>query len=551
VREFQKRIQEMAGMTHMDLPWTLTGIRFGFDEISRAFLFFTALLWLISGVYAHYYMKQDRARSRFFLFYLLAMAGNTGLLLSQDMVSFYLFFALMTFAAYPLIIHEGTPKARYAGKVYIIMAVIGEALLVSAMTFIASNAESAVFRDIAVAVSSSGNRNLIIILVLAGFGIKAGAVPLHMWLPLAHPVAPTPASAVLSGVMIKAGLLGWIRFLPPGGGSMPECGSVCIAAGLIGAFYGVVTGLTQNDLKTVLAYSSISQMGLMLVILGICLLVPEGSRLGLTALFIYSLHHALNKGALFLGVGAAAATGGIWHRRLVGLGLLLPCLSLAGSPFTSGAVAKASLKAISETVHGGWAGWLEWLLPLTAVGTTALMGRFFLLAVTSRKTEEAHGPAAGVLLSWAILSVCAAAAGFALPFDDPIGALRLSLSVESVLSASWPVLGGAFLVWAARLLNKRASITFRISIPPGDVLQFVVAMTEALKTFWGRHVVTKSAGLKSCLTLKLPVLLHKREGISRVFTQIEGGLSRWFIAGMLFFLLSAILFVLISRAMWF
>jgi formate hydrogenlyase subunit 3/multisubunit Na+/H+ antiporter MnhD subunit len=122
----------------------------------------------------------------------------------------------------------------------------------------------------------------------------AGVYALHVWLPLAHPVAPTPASAVLSGAMIKAGLLGWLRFLPLGEAATPGWGNVCTIAGLAAAFDGVLVGCTQDNAKTVLAYSSISQMGFMTMAVGVGLTVPAVWTQALTATALYALHHAMD-----------------------------------------------------------------------------------------------------------------------------------------------------------------------------------------------------------------------------------------------------------------
>ena len=531
----------MISMPVIELPRILTGIQFGMDEVSSVFLLFTSLIWVITGVYAFFYMKNDRAKPRFFTSYFLTMAGNIGLILAQDMVGFYLFFALMTFAAYPLTIHDETPKARYAGKVYIVMALIGETLLISAMMLIASGAESTSFRDIGAAVVVSGHQDIFIGLVLSGLGIKTGALLLHMWLPLAYTAAPVAAAGVLSGAMINAGLLGWVRFLPFGEIALPGWGTLCLVAGIAAAFYGVVVGLLQDDPKTVLAYSSISQMGIMTLVIGVGLTVPEAWSAALSCLLIYATHHAFSKSSLFLGVGVAR---GMSRNPFLFAGLLLPSLALAGAPFTSGAVAKTALKAISEAAHGGWAGWLEWLLPLTAVGTTTLMVRFFLLAVTSRKAGGTHGPAAGVLLSWAILLVCAGAAGFALPFDDSINAVRLSFSVKNILSALWPVLGGAFLFWIAWRLNKRAAITSRLKIPPGDLLVLIAAVFRRLKSGWN-HLSVAFEKWKAHFALKSPGL-SIGAFVSNAIIQVESGLARWFFAGIVFLLLAAILSALMN-----
>ena len=204
-----------GGVDGSTLPWLLEGSRWGLDPTGQVFLLLTSFLWLMAGLYARRYFEGKSTR-RFFTFHLLTLTGNLGIAAAQDLISFYLFFALMTFAGYGLVVHTGTGPALRAGRVYLVMAVMGEALLISGLILAASSAASLALGDVAAAVGASPHRDLVIGLLLAGFGVKAGALPLHMWLPLAHPVAPTPASAVLSGSMIKAGLLGWLRFLPFG-----------------------------------------------------------------------------------------------------------------------------------------------------------------------------------------------------------------------------------------------------------------------------------------------------------------------------------------------
>src|SRR5690606_33576941 len=143
---------------------------------------------------------------RFFAWFLAALAGNLLLLAALDVIVFYLGFALMSFAAYGLVVHEGDARARHAGRYYIAMVVLGEICVISGLRLLASR--GAVWfasMQAAVLAGAAGRSNLIIGLLVVGFGIKAGVFGLHFWLPLAHPVAPAPASAVLSGAMIKAG----------------------------------------------------------------------------------------------------------------------------------------------------------------------------------------------------------------------------------------------------------------------------------------------------------------------------------------------------------
>ena len=251
----------------LDIPWLLLGSRFGLDETGRLFLFFTALLWLTAGLYAHSYLAKDPRRHIFIAFFLATLSGNLGVCLAMDAASFYLTFAVMTFAAYGLVVHEGDAEARRAGRVYLIMAVLGEALLIAGLLLLAGAAQTHFLPEMARAAAME-MPNLAYALLFLGFGVKAGVPLLHMWLPLAHPVAPTPASAVLSGAMIKAGLLGWLRFLPLGEATVPALGAVILGLGLFAAFFGVVAGLVQRQPKTLLAYSSISQMGLMTLAVG-------------------------------------------------------------------------------------------------------------------------------------------------------------------------------------------------------------------------------------------------------------------------------------------
>ena len=123
-----------------ELSWLLLGSHLGLDDTARVFLFFTALLWFLAGLYARVYMEHDDHRERFFVFYLLTMSGNLGLILAQDMLSFFLGFATMSFASYGLIVHNSDPEARFAARIYMILVVLGEVALFAAMVWVAGSA---------------------------------------------------------------------------------------------------------------------------------------------------------------------------------------------------------------------------------------------------------------------------------------------------------------------------------------------------------------------------------------------------------------------------
>lgn len=198
------------------LDWLLLGASAGLDGTRRIFLLLTATLWTAAGIAAGAYHDRDGHRRGYFTFHLLTLAGNLVLVTALDAASFYLGFVVMSFAAYGMVVHAGSDEARRAARIYIVMVILGEAMILPALWSAVAHAPTTALADVAAALPGAGW--LTMALLAAGFGVKAGVVPLHLWLPLAHPAAPTPASAVLSGAMIKAGVLAWIAFLPAGGG---------------------------------------------------------------------------------------------------------------------------------------------------------------------------------------------------------------------------------------------------------------------------------------------------------------------------------------------
>src|SRR5215469_13239604 len=216
-----------------------------------------AVLWIVAGAYTSAYLRGDRNAGRFAEWWLLTLTGSLGVFMAADLVSFYLTYSVVSLAAYGLVVHDGSPGAWRAGAVYVALAVLGEAFLLMAFVFMAEATPngSLLIRDAVAALPQSPWRNASLALLLLGFGLKIGLVPGHVWMPLAYTAAPIPAASVLSGAAVKAGIIGLIRFLPfavP----MPAWGEALAAAGMLSAFYGVAVGITQDNPRTVLAYSS-------------------------------------------------------------------------------------------------------------------------------------------------------------------------------------------------------------------------------------------------------------------------------------------------------
>ncbi len=460
-----------TGWEPVVLEWVLLESQLGLTPTTAPFLAFSALLWCLAGWMAAALARVESGQRRFTFFWHLALTGNLGLILAMDVITFYSFFALMTFSAYGLVVERATPEARRAGRIYLYLAVMAEAMILVAFLLAAFDAESLSIIDLRGAAVDSPYRNWITGLVLTGFGVKAGIIPLHFWLPLAHPVAPAPASAVLSGTMIKAGLLGWILFLPVAVGGA-GWGTTMIGLGMATAVFGVVLGLPQQSPKTVLAYSSVSQMGVMLSVVGLGFSAPELRTTVILIVFYYACNHGLAKGSLFLGTALLASNHSpVQHRHWLLVGLALPAFAIAGAPLTAGATVKSAVStAYVMVLPPGPSLALGVLLGVSAVGTVALMGRFGVL-VFRRLNEttcggEASSPARPPWLPWSV-SVAVALlvpplmiAWFGLkPEGKPI--------LAAWVDAAWPVVAGVLLLLGLQAWARHHGV---LSIPPGEVV---------------------------------------------------------------------------------
>jgi formate hydrogenlyase subunit 3/multisubunit Na+/H+ antiporter MnhD subunit len=417
-------------MPALDLPMLWEGVRWGpDDQLSRAWLGFTALLWGCAGVFAFSSQRDDPKRMRFWTFWLLALSGNLLLIIATDALSFYLGFSAMSLSAYGLIVHQGGPGPRRAGRLYLQLAICGEMALLAGL-MLRSHAAGGDFAFAAWrAVPIDG---LTLLLLLIGLGLKAGFWPLHVWLPLAHPAAPAPASAVLSGAMLKAGFLGLWRCLPEADPLLSGWADALLAVAVFGAIYPALLGLCAGKAKAVLAYSSVSQMGYLLMLLSLVWRHPQQVQALTVVLVFYGVHHGLAKGALFLAAGLVHAG------RLPRTGWLLlavPALAIIGLPLTSGGAAKTALK---EAWHAGsFEGWLPWL-SLSSLTTALLLTRALWLLRRDAAEAPPSRPPLTQLLPWALLSSLA----LLLPWLWP--ALRAPMLhgvyPGGVWSALWPLL---------------------------------------------------------------------------------------------------------------
>ena len=437
--------------TTLVLPRPLLGLTFELDRSGAMLLGASALLWIAAGVYAAANLRGKPEGGRFAVWWLMTLTGSLGIFIAADLVSFYLFFTLVSLAAYGLVVFDDTAAARRAGAVYVSLAVLGEALLLMGFVLLAaaSPSGSLLLREAAGALSTSPWRDATMAFLVLGFGLKIGLVPLHVWMPLAYTAAPIPAAAVLSGAAVKAGVV-FIRFLPfenPG----PGWGTALAAAGLFSAFYGVAVGITQSNPKTVLAYSSVSQMGLLAAVIGMGMAAGDPS-VGTAAIF-YAVNHTLAKGGLFLAIGVGALTRrrGLW---LVLLPAALLALGLGGFPLTGGALAKLVIKVpLGDGVVGT-------LATLSAIGSTVLMLHFlYRLAADMPRDTQIAAPR-GLVVPWLAIACAAVAVPWLLYPRIAGGTLHDALAPKELWAAFWPALIGGFLtVGTATLVASVAAHT--------------------------------------------------------------------------------------------
>jgi formate hydrogenlyase subunit 3/multisubunit Na+/H+ antiporter MnhD subunit len=434
-----------------DLP--ALRVSLSLDQPGGLLLMAAALVWLIVSMFA---LKEGQGRAnadRFAISWLLTMTGSLGVFIAADLLTFYLVYALVSVPAYYLVAHDEDPASRCAGGVYMAFALLGEAVLLIAFVMLAAGEPSGSLqiRDVVAALPASPWREAALALIVVGFGMKIALVPLHGWMPLTYAAAPIPAAAVLSGAAVKAGVIGLIRFLPLGA-AFPGWGEALTWIGFISAFYGVAIGVTQRDAKTMLAYSSVSQMGVIAAAFGMAL--ANANQGAATEVAFYAANHVLVKAALFLSVGAVAALDGR-ARNLALIVAALLGLSLAGLPLTGGALAKLALKDLFGDGAAGVAS------QLSAAATTALMLMFIMrLARLPRPTDT---PSFGRLWSWVAL----AAAALLVPslMVPAVGEAADALALDKLMDAIWPMLLGAVLaaaLWAAENRLPR--------IPTGDIV---------------------------------------------------------------------------------
>ena len=326
-------------------------VSFRVDGLSLYMGLLIAFLWALAARYSRGYMSHSHARPRYYAFLLLAQATNLGVVFAADLVGFLLFFELMAITSYFLVAHEEDDYALFAGNKYIYMSIAGGLGLFFSLLITYHLVGKTAFGQGPLISEPSLLATAAFFGFLVSFGIKIGMFPLHVWLPDAHPAAPAPVSALLSGIMIKIGAYGLFRafFDVFGIELIREMGlqNITLTLAVITILLGSALALLQDDLKRRLAYSSIAQIGY--ILLGLSLLTDRA----LTGAVFHIFTHAMMKGCLFMCAGAIIVqTGKRKISDMKGIGLQMPVtmicftlatLSMVGIPPFNGFISKLQL----------------------------------------------------------------------------------------------------------------------------------------------------------------------------------------------------------------
>ncbi|HQU33032.1 MAG TPA: proton-conducting transporter membrane subunit [Thermoanaerobaculaceae bacterium] len=438
----------------MRLPWRVPygSFSLAIDPVSALFLLALFVLAPLAAVYGGRYLEEEHGGEPLggvWFFTSLLIAGIALVFTARNAVLFLVAWEVMSVAAYFLVTFEHRrDEVREAGWTYLVATHLGTAFLIAMFLLMGRAGGSLEFDEMQLGHASPAVAGLLFVLAVVGFGTKAGLVPFHVWLPEAHPAAPSHISALMSGVMIKTGIYGLLRVLlllpsPPA-----WWGWLLVAMGVVSGVGGVLFALAQHDLKRLLAYHSVENIGIITLGLGVGLLgvhagLPLVALAGFAGALLHVLNHALFKGLLFLGAGAVAhATGTRDLDQLGGLGKRMPW---TGGTFLIGAAAISGLPPLN--------GFVSEFLIYTGAFAAALTGRGALLAA-------AVAAAAGLALIGGLALACFTKAFGAVFLGEPrspragragevAAALRLPMAALAAacaaigLAAPWVLAGMA------------------------------------------------------------------------------------------------------------
>ena len=381
----------------------VTGLSFEVNGFKAAYAVITALMWAGTTLFAPEYFRHEKeGLERYWMFILLTLGATEGVMLSGDLMTTFIFFEILSFTSFTWVIHEQTKEAVKAGYTYLFIAVFGGLVLFMGLALLYYETGTLSYADLKAAVDACPDRGMILaagICVLLGFGAKAGMFPLHVWLPKAHPVAPSPASALLSGILTKVGIYGILMITLHALVEDYVFGSIILIAGMITMLLGAVLGVFSVNLKRTLACSSMSQIGFILTGVGMLILLSaagseEGYAIALPGLLLHMVNHSIIKLTLFMCAGVVVMNlhklnldeirGWGRKKNKLKIAFALGALGISGVPLMNGYMSKTLLhEGIVEGIHllEGISGYLkaaEWIFLVSGGLTFCYMLKLFI-----------------------------------------------------------------------------------------------------------------------------------------------------------------------------
>ena len=342
------------------------GLSFRLDGFRVLYALVGGVMWLMTSLLSRqYFAHHYHNRNRFYLFFLMTLGATLGVFLSDDLFTTFIFFEIMSFTSYTWVAHDETPGAMRAAETYLAVAVIGGMVMLVGLFLLKYTVGTLAIGELHAAAAAAADKKMIwaaSLCILCGFGAKAGMFPMHIWLPKAHPVAPAPASALLSGILTKSGIFGVIVVSANIFREDAAWGNMLLVLALITMLGGAVLAVFSTNLKRTLACSSMSQIGFILTGIAMSCLLGHDNALAARGALLYMLNHSLFKLILFMAAGVvylnlhklelddvAGFGRGKW---LLHFAFLMGAVGLMGVPLFSGYVSKTLIhEGIVEYVH--------------------------------------------------------------------------------------------------------------------------------------------------------------------------------------------------------
>ena len=454
-----------------------------------------AFLWLSTALVSPEYFSHAKDRNRYYLFYLLTLGALEGVFLSADLFTTFVFFEVMSFTSYVWVAQNETPEALAAARIYLGVAVLGGLVMLMGLYIIYDVCGTLDLRALPAAASeavSNGKSASVFAAgccALFGFGAKAGMFPLHIWLPMAHPVAPAPASALLSGILTKSGVFGILAVTANLFFGNAEWGVLVLCLGTVTMFGGALLAIISRDLKRTLACSSMSQIGFILVGVGMQALLGDENAISVWGTVLHMLNHSVIKLVLFTSAGVVylnthsldldAVRGFGRGKPWLLLAFLTAALSIGGVPLWSGYISKTLLhEGIVEYIHlgGAYAPLCRCVevLFLTSGGlTAAYMANLFTTLFIDKPKKETPGKYMGAPTK-AVLSV-----GSVLLFA---GGILPHLTMEKLAALSEPFMrADSSAMHTVNYFSFENLKGAAISLAIGALVYFLIMRTSALK----------------------------------------------------------------------